>query len=125
MQHVCSNGGLHKVPNQVLVFLVRRSILCMPSFGIQSEAARLTERGHVIVVCVFIVIGSEILLELQKLLQRRAPAQHTPQLFTAIPDSIVATGDRLALATFTAVLGSVGVQAESQGSVFLGFALLT
>ncbi len=78
-----------------------------------------------IVVCVFIVIGSEILLELQKLLHPRAPAQHSPQLFTAIPDSIVATGDRWALATVKAVLGSVGVQAESQGSVFLGFALLT
>jgi hypothetical protein len=55
--------------------------------------------------------------ELHKLLHPKAPAQHSPQLFTAIQDSVVATGDRGALATFRAALGSVGVQAESPASV--------
>ena len=55
--------------------------------------------------------------ELQKLLHPRAPAQHSPQLFTAIPDSVVATGDSGALATFRAALGCIGVQAESTASV--------
>ncbi len=31
--------------------------------------------------------------ELQKLLHPRAPAQHSPQLFTDIPDSVVVSGN--------------------------------
>ncbi len=44
--------------------------------------------------------------ELQQLLHPKAPAQHSPALYTNIPDKIQVTGDRRALAAFQHNLGA-------------------
>ena len=50
--------------------------------------------------------------ELQRLLHPRAPAPHSPALYTDIPDTVQVTGDSSALTDFTAGLRSDRVQVE-------------
>jgi ribonuclease HI len=50
--------------------------------------------------------------ELQRLLHPRAPAPHSPALYTDIPDTVVVTGDSNALAVFKDGLGPDKAQAE-------------
>ena len=50
--------------------------------------------------------------ELQRLLHPRAPAPHSPALYTDIPDTVTVTGDSSALADFIVGLGTDKVQVE-------------
>ena len=51
--------------------------------------------------------------ELQRLLHPRAPAPHSPQLFTEIPDSVVISGHERAMAAFRAAIGPAEIRAET------------
>ncbi len=57
--------------------------------------------------------------ELQKLLHPRAPAPHSPQLFTDIPDTVVVSGDEGAMAAFRAAVGLVEIRAETPVSAII------
>ena len=55
--------------------------------------------------------------ELQQLLHPRAPAQHSPALYTNIPDELRVTGDDRALAAFQQNLGAEWTQTMVEGAV--------